>query len=101
MSQRNSMVVSSGLPGSKIASGSDAKTADAWWPWSAIACPGEACAPDWAQQRRGRAATVTDLAAAINLPNVSAGEFLTVDIDQVGSTSPGSDLSVTMLYTID
>jgi tRNA G26 N,N-dimethylase Trm1 len=35
------------------------------------------------------AGTVTDLADAINLPNVSAGEFLTVDIDQVGAPPPG------------
>jgi hypothetical protein len=47
------------------------------------------------------AAGVTDLADAINVPKLSAGEFLTVDIDQVGSTSPGSDLSVTILYTVD
>jgi hypothetical protein len=47
------------------------------------------------------AAGVTDLADAINVPNVSAGEFLTVDIDQVGSTNPGSDLTVTILYTVD
>jgi len=32
---------------------------------------------------------------------VAAGEYLTVDMDQVGSTTPGSDLSVTILYTVD
>ncbi len=47
------------------------------------------------------AAGVTDLADAINVPAMSAGEFLTVDIDQVGSTTPGSDLSVTIVYTVD
>src|SRR6266545_8352971 len=47
------------------------------------------------------AGTVTDLADAINVPAVGAGEYLTVDIDQVGSSTPGSDLSVTILYTVD
>jgi len=48
-----------------------------------------------------RDAGVTDLADAIKRPNVSAGEFLTVDIDQVGSATPRSDLSVTVPYTVD
>ncbi|MGH3372475.1 MAG: hypothetical protein ACRDPR_21015, partial [Nocardioidaceae bacterium] len=47
------------------------------------------------------AAGTTDDADAIDLPAVSAGQFLTVDIDQVGSTTPGSDLTVTILYTVD
>ena len=47
------------------------------------------------------AATTTDDANAIDLPNVAAGQYLTVDIDQVGSTTPGSDLSVTIIYSVD
>ena len=47
------------------------------------------------------AATFTDLADAINVPAVGAGEYLTCDIDSVGPTTPGSDLSVTVLYTVD
>ena len=47
------------------------------------------------------AAGTTDDANAIDVPAVSAGEFLTVDIDQVGSTTPGSDLTVTIYYTVN
>jgi hypothetical protein len=47
------------------------------------------------------AGTFTDLADAINVPAVGAGEYLTADIDNVGPTSPGSDLTVTVLYTVD
>src|SRR6266511_3726328 len=47
------------------------------------------------------AGTFTDLADAINVPAVGAGEFLTCDIDAVGPTTPGSDLSVTVSYTVD
>ena len=47
------------------------------------------------------AATFTDLADAINVSAVGAGEYLTADIDQVGPTTPGSDLSVTVVYTVD
>lgn len=42
----------------------------------------------------------TDLADAINVSSVAAGDYLTVDIDQVGSTTPGSDLTVTFRYTV-
>src|SRR6266508_1915560 len=47
------------------------------------------------------AGTFTDLADAINVPAVGATDFLTVDIDQVGPTTPGNDLSVTVSYTVD
>jgi len=47
------------------------------------------------------AAGTTDDADAINVPAVAAGEYLTADVDQVGSTTPGSDLSVTVVYTVD
>jgi len=47
------------------------------------------------------AATTTDDANAIDVPAVAAGEILTVDIDQVGSTTPGSDLTVTIVYTVN
>jgi hypothetical protein len=47
------------------------------------------------------AGTFTDLADAINVAAVGSGEFLTCDIDAVGPTTPGSDLSVTVSYTVD
>jgi len=47
------------------------------------------------------AATFTDDANAIDVPAVAAGQYLTVDIDQVGSGPPGSDLSVTVVYTVN
>jgi hypothetical protein len=47
------------------------------------------------------AAAFTDDANAIDVPAVAAGEYLTVDIDQVGSTTPGNDLSVTVVYTVN
>lgn len=42
----------------------------------------------------GTASEVT----TINLPNISIGDYITVDIDQVGSTVSGSDLSVFIRY---
>jgi hypothetical protein len=47
------------------------------------------------------AGTFTDLADAINVAAVGAGEYLTADVDQVGPTTPGSDLAVTVVYTVD
>ncbi len=44
------------------------------------------------------AAGVTDLADAIDLTSMAAGDYLTVDIDQAGSTTPGSDLTVQIEY---
>lgn len=38
--------------------------------------------------------TNTDLADAINVTSVADGDFITVDIDQVGSTIAGADLTV-------
>lgn len=34
-----------------------------------------------------------------SVTNISAGDYLTVDVDQVGSVVPGSDLVVTIEYT--
>jgi hypothetical protein len=46
--------------------------------------------------------TTTDLANAINVPAVGASDYLTVDIDQIGDAgAPGSDLTVTIVYTVD
>jgi hypothetical protein len=46
--------------------------------------------------------TTTDTADAINVPGVGAAEYLTVDIDQIGDAgAPGSDLTVTVVYTVD
>ena len=36
----------------------------------------------------------TDLADAINVTALAAGDYLTIDIDQIGSTIAGSDLTV-------
>ena len=42
----------------------------------------------------------TDLADAINLPSVGASDYVTVDIDTAGTTTPGSDLTVDIIYTV-
>lgn len=42
------------------------------------------------------AAGFTALAAAVNVPALAPGDYLTVDVDQVGSTVAGSDLTVTV-----
>ena len=39
----------------------------------------------------------TDLADAVEVTSWAAGEYLTVDIDQVGSTTVGADLTVTIV----
>jgi hypothetical protein len=44
------------------------------------------------------AGTVTDLADAINITSLVQGDYITVDIDQAGSTTPGSDLTVMIEY---
>src|SRR6266508_1735517 len=44
------------------------------------------------------AGTTTDLADAINITSLIAGDFLTVDIDQAGSSTPGADLTVQFEY---
>jgi hypothetical protein len=41
----------------------------------------------------------TDLADAIEVNSLGSGEYLTCDIDQVGSTVAGSDLTVQVLLT--
>lgn len=38
----------------------------------------------------------TGLAGAASGASLAAGQYLTVDVDQVGSTAPGSDLTVTI-----
>lgn len=38
--------------------------------------------------------TFTDLADAINTTSLAQGDYLTVDVDQIGSTIAGSDLTV-------
>jgi hypothetical protein len=42
------------------------------------------------------ASTFTALATGIDVPTVSAGDYLTVDITQIGSTTAGADLTVTV-----
>lgn len=44
------------------------------------------------------AAGFTDLTNAPNVTAVAAGDFLTVDIDQIGSTVPGADIIVAIEY---
>lgn len=44
------------------------------------------------------AGTLTDLADALNTTSLVQGDYVTVDIDQVGSTTPGSDLTVEIEY---
>jgi hypothetical protein len=39
-------------------------------------------------------------AAVPNVTALAAGDYISVDIDQVGSTVPGSDLIVNILYTL-
>lgn len=40
------------------------------------------------------ASSFTDLADAIDVTTLSAGDYLTVDIDQIGSTVPGADATI-------
>lgn len=42
------------------------------------------------------AGTNYDLAGALSTTSLAAGDYLTVDVTQVGSTVPGSDLTVTV-----
>lgn len=44
------------------------------------------------------AGTNYDVSGTVNVTSVSAGQYLTVDIDQVGSTVAGADLSVVVRY---
>ncbi len=46
------------------------------------------------------AATTTDLADAINVTSLSSGDFLTTDVDQVGSTTAGSNLVVQIMLQV-
>ncbi len=41
----------------------------------------------------------TDLSGTIEVNSLASGEYLTVDVDQVGSTVAGSDLTVQILLT--
>lgn len=43
----------------------------------------------------------TDMADAINVPGLSLGDYLQCDVDQIGSTIPGTDVTVQVLMTID
>lgn len=43
----------------------------------------------------------TDMADAINVPGLTLGDYLQCDIDQIGSTLPGEDVTVQVLMTID
>lgn len=43
--------------------------------------------------------TNTDLADLIQVNSITSGDYLTVDIDQVGSTAPGADLCVQILLS--
>jgi hypothetical protein len=43
--------------------------------------------------------TNTDVADAIEVSSLASGDYLTVDIDQVGSTIAGADLTVTIVLT--
>lgn len=45
------------------------------------------------------AGTNTATAAAINVASMAIGDYLTIDIDQVGSTTPGANLTVTVTAT--
>jgi hypothetical protein len=40
--------------------------------------------------------TNTALASAIDVSSLSAGDYITVDITQIGSSTAGSDLTVTL-----
>jgi hypothetical protein len=41
----------------------------------------------------------TGVTTSIDTPTWSDGEYLTLDIDQIGSSTPGSNLSVHVVYT--
>lgn len=41
----------------------------------------------------------TDLADAVEVPSLASGEYLTVDVDQIGSSVAGEDLTVQVLLT--
>jgi hypothetical protein len=45
------------------------------------------------------AGSLTDLADAVNVATLPPGGYLTVDVDEVGSSTPGTDLTVNIVLT--
>jgi hypothetical protein len=43
--------------------------------------------------------TFTDLASAPDVTGVVSGDYITVDVDQIGSTIAGSDLVIAIYYS--